>query len=96
MIYDVWFRKTIDGRAPEIVNLETEYMKSCTIEAFGPREVERSLILLPETKGLMIGANKQMRVGDVIVEKATPSSKPKRALIYTPQGAWASVKVTLE
>lgn len=88
MKYTVWQKKILDGRALERVNLTEDYMLAGTIEADNRRHVERLLSAQPEDGSKVLGTARRMLVGDVLVETVS-----RAAFIYTPTGAWASVKV---
>jgi hypothetical protein len=89
MKYEVYYRKITDGRAPEHVNLGNEYTKGSTLQADHRREAERKLLKLAERESKMAGADRGIRVGDVLIEYGPV----KQSIIYTVTGSWALVKL---
>lgn len=88
MKFEIWYRRVSDGRAPQFVNLQSEYLKGGVLRADSRREVEIKLAGTLDTTARIAGSRRGVKVGDVLIEHGVVTL----ILIYTATGAWAQVK----
>lgn len=85
--YAVYYKRIADGRAQEYVDLGSDYIYYGEVEAENRRDLERRMMAIPDKESRVAQSTRRLILGDVIIEN------DKEAFIYTPTGAWASVKV---
>lgn len=83
MTYDVWYKKSLDGHAPSVVDL-TDYSKVGSLTANSPREIVNLLRNNVDGQVLPL-ASRQPLAGDVV-------TTGQDAFILTPTGHWAAVQ----
>jgi uncharacterized protein YqfA (UPF0365 family) len=77
-VFKVWFRKTNDGRAPEVVFLDLD-------EAASLKDMAAKLSRFKEGES-PLSQSRALRVGDVAVNQIS-----KIAYIFTPSTIWSIV-----
>lgn len=91
MIYAVYYKRISDGRAPEYVDLGSDYTYYGKVEASNRRDLERIVATRQDPDSRVAGTTRRILIGDVVIESADGAAD--KAFIYTPTGAWAEVKV---
>jgi hypothetical protein len=84
-VFKVWFRKTNDGRAPEVVFLDLDYEEGGEIEAASLKDMAAKLSRFKEGES-PLSQSRALRVGDVAVNQIS-----KIAYIFTPSTIWSIV-----
>lgn len=78
MRYAVFFRRVLEGRAREHIDLR-EYDNAGSVDANSLREAERAVRARDDSR--------ELTVGDVLIDRLGD------AHTYTPYGAWAKTKI---
>ena len=86
MIYTVWYRVKDTNRAPSVVSL-TQYTEVGEVEAFSHGELSARNAKPDEESDYVVTEPRKVAPGDLAIDETD------KALIFTPQGIWASVKV---
>ncbi len=84
-LYEVWFKKEFDGRAPEAALLDQDYVWAGELEASTVKELHR-VIQATKAEDSTLDQHRQLRTGDVVRVRGAVS-----AWMLTPVGIWAQV-----
>lgn len=92
MKFEIYYRKTRDGRAPEHVCLAKEYSKGGTLTSINRRQLQIKVIQMIRENHRDANSLREISIGDVLIEHGPV----RQNLIYTFTGAWALVKLVSE
>lgn len=87
MIYQLYFRKLPDGRAPAVVLLYQNYDWVGEINAPTPRDVTTKIAVTDPKDSPLLDKHRNIATGDVVIDENEVAS------IMTPTGFWAIVEV---
>lgn len=88
--FEIWYKRVINGRAPEYVNLEQDYNFAGILVGKHKRDIEIQLSNNIALVSKSVGKPRAIQVGDVLADMTTI---PFQYYIYTPLGSWSLVKV---